>query len=299
LNRELTRAGLGRIGDRLGEGGQAVVYRLPDLRLPDDDRELVYKEYRLGHAPPIGMDAIVNKRTGMSVADRAKLDSIAVWPVRAVRDGDRYRGVVLPMIPAEFFQRRRLPGSGVSSRDPREVQNLFVAPSLAQRVGMPLVPLNHRYAVCRDLADALAFLHRHGIVFGDINAKNVLFRQAAQATVMLVDCDAVRSRGSAAVTRQLNAPDWDPPEGGSVLTTATDLYKLGLFVLRVLNPGAQASTSRDPRRADPLLRIGRGHEMLRAALSADPRHRTTAGQWRNYFADLAAMTATELQRRLS
>jgi hypothetical protein len=116
---------------------------------------------------------------------------------------------------------------------------------------------------------------------------------------MLVDCDAVRFRGSAAVTRQLNAPDWDPPEGGSVLTEATDLYKLGLFVLRVLNPGAQASTAREPRRADPLLRIGRGQEMLRAALSADPRHRPTAVWWRNYFADLAVMTATDLHRQLS
>jgi DNA-binding helix-hairpin-helix protein with protein kinase domain len=299
LNRELTRADLGRIGAKLGEGGQAVVYRLPELRLPGDDRKLVYKEYRLGHEPPAGMHAIVNLRTGMSDADRAKLDSIAVWPVRAVRDGDRYCGVVLPLIPAWFFQRRRLPGSGVSSRDPREVQNLFIDPELAQRVGMPLVPLNHRYAVCRDLADALAFLHKHEIVFGDINAKNVLFRKAGRATVMLVDCDAVRFRGSAAVTRQLNAPDWDPPEGGTALTNATDRYKLGLFVLRVLNPGAQASTSRDPRRADPLLKFGKGREMLRAALSADPRHRPEAAWWRNYFADLAAMTPTELHRRLS
>jgi len=299
VNRELARADLGRIGDRLGEGGQAVVHRLPDLRLPDDDRTLVYKEYRPGHAPPAGMNAIVNMRTGMSVADRAKLDSIAVWPLRAVRDGDRYCGVVLPLIPGEFLERRRLPGSGRSSLDPREVQNLFVDPELAQRIGMPLVPLNHRYAVCRDLADGLAFLHKHDIVFGDINAKNVLFRKAARATIMLVDCDAVRFKGSAAVTRQLNAPDWDPPEGGVVLTEATDLYKLGLLVLRVLNPGAQASTSRDPRRADPLLRIGQGREKLRAALSADPGNRPAAAWWRNYFADLAAMTAKELHRRLS
>ncbi|WP_204010289.1 protein kinase [Virgisporangium aurantiacum] len=296
---ELSRADLGRIGDKLGAGGQAVVYRLPDLRLPDDRRELAYKEYRPGHAPPVGMKAIVSKRTGLTATNRAKLDSIAVWPVRAVRDGDRNCGVVLPVIPAEFFQSRRLPGSGASSRDPREVQNLFVAPSLAERVGMPLVPLKHRYAICRDLADALAFLHRHGVVFGDINAKNVLFRKATRATVMLVDCDAVRFRGSAAVTRQLNAPDWEPPEGGGVLTEATDLFKLGLAVLRVLNPGAQASTSRDPRRADPLLTIGKGRELLRAALSADPRQRPAAVQWRNYFADLAGMEPTELLRRLS
>lgn len=299
MTRELARTDLGGIGAKLGEGGQAVVYRLPNLRLPGDDRDLVYKEYRVGHAPPAGMNAIVGMRTAMTVGSRAKLDSIAAWPVGVVRDGDTYCGVVLPLIPAEFFQSRRLVASGRSSRDPREVQNLFVAPSLAERVGMPLMPLNYRYAVCRDLADALAFLHQRSIVFGDINARNILFRKAAKATIMLVDCDAVRIKGNAAVTRQLNAPDWDPPEGGNVLTQPTDLYKLGLFVLRVLNPGAQGSISRDPRRADPLLRIGRGQDLLRASVSADPSKRPAAAVWRNYFADLAAMEPQQLHQQLS
>jgi hypothetical protein len=112
----------------------------------------------------------------------------------------------------------------VYRRDPREVQNLFVDPEPAQRVGTPLVPLNLRYAVCRDLAGALAFLHRHDIVVGDTNARTSCFvrpgwRRSCWWT-------ATRFRGSAAVTRQLNALDWDSPEGGTVLTTATDLNNL-------------------------------------------------------------------------
>jgi serine/threonine protein kinase len=276
---ELHRADLGRLGARLGSGGQAVVYLVPDLRLPDAPSALVYKEYKGNQVAPHGLRAIVRVRSKMAPAERERLDTVAVWPVRVVRDEAGIRGVVMPLIPGSFFQDRMLP-SGTADRHPREAQNLFVSEEVANRVGMPAVALGTRFAICRDAAGALSFLHQHGIVFGDINAKNELFRLAPEPTVMLVDCDAVRIRGSAAVVRQLNAPDWAPPEGGA-LTQATDVYKLGLFVLRTLGPGPQASVSRDPRRATPLDRDGM--VLLQATLSPSARTRPTAAAWFDYL----------------
>jgi hypothetical protein len=118
-------------------------------------------------------------------------------------------------------------------------------------------------------------------VFGDLNAKNELFRLHPAPTLMLVDCDAVRIRGSAPVVRQLNAPDWAPPEG-AVLSQATDLYKFGLFVVRALSPGPQASTARDPRRVYDIL-DAEGRALVTQALSATGRERPPAAAWRNYF----------------
>ncbi len=282
MSDEIQRHDLGELGPELGRGGQAVVYAVPELQLPDTTGPLVYKEYKKDQVSPNGLRAIVAVRSRLIPRRRDQLDTVAAWPARVVRDGTRMCGVVLPLIPDSFFQERVLP-SGKPSRDPREIQNLFIDPSRAVQLGMPLMSLADRFAVCRDLAFALALLHDHDVVFGDVNAKNVLFRKYPDPAVMLVDCDAVRIRGSAPVVRQLSAPDWDPPEG-HVLTQATDMYKFGLVVLRVLIPGGQASTARDPDRlAGPLL-DAEGRQLLRAALSPDPRARPHASTWRRYFA---------------
>jgi hypothetical protein len=280
MNDELTREQLGELGDKLGSGGQATVYLLPELTLPDVNGSLVFKRYRGDQVSPHGLRAIVGVRSRLDAADQRRLDSIAAWPVRVVRDSGHITGVIMPLITDSFFQDRTLP-TGRRSRDPREVQNLFVDPEIAGRLGMPQLSMGERMAVCRDLAAALAFLHRNGVVFGDLNAKNELFRVRPEPTVMFVDCDAVRIRGSAAVVRQLNAPDWNPPEG-AVLTQATDLYKLGLFIIRTLGPGPQASVARDPRRVFDRL-DAEGRTLLTAAMGDKASTRPTAASWQAYF----------------
>lgn len=281
---EIDRAKLGDLGERLGKGGQATVHLVPSLRLADVAGDLVYKHYHVGHQPPHGLRAIVRARRKLAVPVRARLDEIASWPARVVIDQGTICGVVMPLIPSSFFDRRRLPSGKVSTL-PREVQGLFVGPELATRAGLVYPDLTDRLAVCRDLAGALALLHSNGLVFGDINAKNALFRTGATPSVMLVDCDAVRIRGSAPVVRQLNAPDWAPPEG-AVLTQATDLYKLGLFVLRALSPGPQASTSRNLQRVRSVL-DAEGRRLLGAALADLGRLRPEAAEWESYFATRA------------
>ena len=63
---------------------------------------------------------------------------------------------------------------------------------------------------------------------------------------MLVDCDAVRVRGTMSAVPQLNTPDWEPPVAEQTqLTSYTDVYKYALFVLRCLSPGTNASTARE------------------------------------------------------
>jgi hypothetical protein len=251
------------------------------LRLPDVAGEIVYKHYHAGHQPPHGLRAIVRARRKLAAPVRARLDGVASWPARVVIEQGAVCGVVMPLIPNSFFDRRRLPSGKVRTL-PREVQGLFVGPETAARAGLVYPDTTDRLAVCRDLAGALALLHEHGLVFGDVNAKNALFRIGTTPSVMLVDCDAVRIRGTAPVVQQLNAPDWVPPEG-AVLTQATDLYKLGLFVLRALSPGPQPSTSRNPQRVRYVL-DAEGRRLLGAALADLGRLRPEAAEWESYFA---------------
>ncbi|WBB80599.1 hypothetical protein O7606_04200 [Micromonospora sp. WMMD882] len=278
--RELRRADLGELGDELGSGGQAVVHDLPGLTLPDAPGRLVYKEYRPGLAPRArDMHDLIALRANLDEPERRRLDACAAWPLRVVGDDRGIRGVLLPRIPDSFFQPVTLP-SGRRREIPREAQHLFVDADRCRRIGMPTPTPRQRLRICRDFAAALAFLHGPplDVVFGDLNAKNELFRLDAEPTVLLVDCDAVRVRGSVTGSRQLDAPDWAAPEAPDALSRHTDLYKLGLFVLRCLTPGTQASTRTDPAYAAGALDPG-GVALLTAALTGPPAKRPTAEEW--------------------
>jgi hypothetical protein len=275
------RTDLGRLGDLLGEGGQARVYRVRDCVLPDATGPLAYKEYRAGHRPGVaGLNSLVAVREGLDHAMRARLDRFAAWPLRVVEEAGEVLGVLLPLIPDRYFQVQMLPGTGSKVRRPREIQNLLIPPARARLIGMPEPAPGERLGLCRQLAAALHFVHRNGFVIGDLNAKNALFCVEPVIGVMLVDCDAIRRKGTISTVAQLNAPDWDPPE--RTLSQATDRYKFGLFVLRCLSTGEQASTTRDVRRADATLDDD-GRTLLRDALGDVPQRRPTAQDWGNYF----------------
>ncbi|WP_086668808.1 hypothetical protein [Lentzea kentuckyensis] len=270
---------LGPLGPQIGAGGQAKVFLAPAITLDDVAGPLVYKQYKPDHVPPHGLSAVVDKRLRMDVATRQRLDRCTAWPVRIVEQAGAVSGVLMPLIPGEFFEDRVLP-SGQPKNSLREVQHLFIDPDRARRLGMPAPTPAQRLLICRDLAAALHLLHRNDLVMGDINAKNEVFRIDGRPCVMLVDCDAIRIKGSSAVVKQLNAPDWDPPE--DTLSQSTDIYKFGLFVLRCLVPASMGSVSRDPARANAVL-APEGRTLLRASLSRRPADRPTAQDWGRFF----------------
>jgi hypothetical protein len=275
----VTRAAIGPLGPLLGSGGQGSVYAAPGISLPDIAGELVFKEYHRGQEPPHGLQTLVSRRLRMDEVTRARLDRSTAWPVRLVEEDGQVRGVLMRLIPDEYFQQRIAP-SGRPIRSLREIQHLFVDPTRSARLGMPPPTMVHRLMLCRSFAAVLHFLHRNDLVVGDLNAKNAVFTLGDLPSVMLIDCDAVRIKGTMAVVQQLNAPDWDPPE--DKLSQATDLYKFGLFVLRCLGPGSLASVSRDPARAEAML-DEEGRALLGGALHSSPAQRPTAQVWGRYL----------------
>lgn len=285
LPADLREGDLGPLGEMLGSGGQAKVFELPALSLPDVVGPLVYKQYKPGRAPLHGMSKIIalRARLGVEPGKLDKLDAATAWPVRqVVADDGAPLGLVLRRIPDSFMQDIRLP-SGTVKTIPREVQFLFIPPDRALRGGTPTPTPTERLTICRDFAATLEFLHDElNVAFGDINARNAVFRIGEEPTVMFVDCDAVRVVGDMAVAPQLNAPDWDPPEGSGVLSRSTDLYKLGLFVLRCLTPDKNSSINRDPNQARGVL-DAHGLTLLTDAVRGAPAQRPTAEAWHRYL----------------
>jgi hypothetical protein len=269
-------ADLGKLGAQLGKGGEATVFDLPDLTYPDVRGRLVYKRYQRPHDSPQSLHRVVASRNALDEATRAKLDAMTAWPVRVVEEKGHAVGIVLPRIPDPYFD--QVQRNSGPKKSLREVQNLFIDPARARKLGRPAPTDEQRLRICRDFAGGLAFLHHElKIVVGDVNPKNAVFRLDAEPTVLFLDCDAVRPTGVVAKVKQLDFPDWVPPEGG-VPTRATDHYKLGLFILRCLSPGAGSSVNTDPDAAA----AGLGDEglaMLKRALGGVPADRPTAREW--------------------
>jgi serine/threonine protein kinase len=281
------RAALGNL-EYLSDGGQSTIYQLPGYSMPNAPGPFVYKEYHkhLGQIPGHGLASVIAVRESLDTKERQWLDGCTVWPLRVVVDrGGAVTGVIMRLIPDEFFQQLTL-RSGRTARLPREAQHLFVQRSRCEQLGWPYAEPRQRLQLCAQLSYTLAFLHRRDIVFGDISPRNVLFRLKPSVGMMLVDCDAIRKVGTAAVVGQGNTPDWFPPEGRMApQSVRTDRYKLGLFILRVLSPGPGSSVNRDPdvvwNTLDPT-----GLRLLRSSLSPDPFARTDARTWYFYLRSL-------------
>ncbi len=267
---------LGPLGDEVGNGGEATVYGLPAFRLPDLSGPLLYKEYRDPGIDRGGLWTLVEKRTKLDEPSRRQLDDVAAWPLRVVVEQDAIVGVVLPMIGSSYFETMVLLGSGRRESTLNLVMNLFIADELMRRLGRAVPSDEQRLWLCREFAGALAFYHdKLEVVFGDISPNNAVYRLQPRPSIAFIDCDGARPISHVGV--QCNTPDWVPPEG-DLLSVASDLYKLGLFILRCLSPGPGGSVQVDPAkigtRLDPTATA-----MLASALGTELRGRPSARDW--------------------
>lgn len=284
------KADLGAL-EELAEGGFGKVFRVPDYHLPGDPEVMAYKEFtkeqtQQAHAS----QAAVAFRDGLGKADRDDLDQHAAWPRAVVEDKGTVVGLLMPLIPGDFFCELNDDETGDRATKPREMQWLIA--SQAQRdaaeVDLPSVDKTQRLTLLAQLVYAAGRLHKRGWVFGDLSFRNAVFA-VNPPRMMLIDCD-----GAASVSdprrQQAHTPLWVPPEcektpGQPYLDlqdTVTDVYKLGLAILRCLSPGKGAGTAKNPVRLAHELDAA-GLDLITRALGADRAARPTAKELYAYL----------------
>lgn len=308
------RDALGRL-EPLAAGGTARIYRLPAFALPGAPR-LVYKEYRpkvramAGPGLRPGLLALAEFPERLDATPRSQWKQRVIWPLRVVVDGGGAAlGVVMALIPDRFFQAMTAPSGAVSSR-PRELDQLFGATSDARRRGLDAVPIRTRLGICAQIARTYGLMHRAGVVIGDVSGRNILYAVGGPVPeVLVVDTDSVRVRGTRSpFGAQPHTPRWEPPEALDALarlrsarrsaaepsviqrlahasmiqSKETDVYKYGLLVVRMLDPGRNRTGNRDPAVAARELRhhVGRAAaDLLVRSLGADPGERPAMRDW--------------------
>lgn len=313
----LPRAALGGL-EPIARGGTARLYRVRDFSLPGAD-ELVYKEYkvkvraRAGPALLPGLLALTEFRARLADDRRAQIDKRTIWPLRVVTgDAGGAAGIVMRMIPGEFFHGRR----------PRELGMLFHAPADAREQGLPQADVATRLTICARVAATYMLLHHAEVIVGDVSASNVVLTAGDRPHVLAVDTDSARVKGTrAAFGSQPHTPFWEPPEAVDAerllahakragqasdarlreladtwqrQTRETDVYKFGLLVVRLLDYGRYRSQNRSPERALPVLRDHAGTDaagLLVGSLDRDPQARPTMADWYQAFGGRASSSA--------
>lgn len=149
------------------------------------------------------------------------------------------------------------------------------------------LPVGEAMALLRDMADALAYAHRCGVVHRDLKPGNVL---CVGEHAFLLDFGVAKFvtpvTGQGDITRQglvVGTPAYMAPEQFAAATEVdgrTDLYAWGLLAFEMLTGALPAPDPRHRTPADALSRVpGVGHEMAELVawcLAPDPRMRPSS-----------------------
>ncbi|MCG3161544.1 MAG: hypothetical protein JMDDDDMK_02733 [Acidobacteria bacterium] len=172
-----------RLSQRIGVGAEGEVYEIQDRS------DLVAKIYHETPPPEKAEKLIVLSRLG-----NERLFNISAWPVDALRDEND--GQIIGFLMKKISQAE-------------EVHALHSPKSRLQK--FPEASWAFLIYVASNIARAVAAIHEHGFIIGDVNPKNILVTR--KATVYLLDVDSFQiSAGGKTWRCEGGFPEYTPPE---------------------------------------------------------------------------------------
>ncbi len=210
-----------RIERVLGEGGMATVYLAEDLK---HNRKVAVKVMRPELAATLGAERFLRE-----VEIAARLTHPHILPVHDSGSADGVLYYVMPLVE----------GESLTSRIARERQ----------------LPVEESLRLAREVAEALAYAHKRGIVHRDIKPANILLHEGH---ALVADFGIARAADDAvALTKSglaIGTPQYMSPEqaaGEPNIDGRTDIYALGCVLYEMLTgeppftgPTAQAIITR-------------------------------------------------------
>ena len=204
----LTAALAGRyaIERQLGAGGMATVYLARDLR---HDRDVALKVLRPELAAVLGAERFLRE-----ISISARLDHPHILTLIDSGESEGYVWYVLPYVRGESLRNKLT----------REQQ----------------LSIEETVRIATQVASALDYAHRHGVIHRDIKPENILLHEGEAVVADFGIALAVRDAGGPRLTESglsLGTPQYMSPEqatGGRELDARSDVYSLAAVVYEML-----------------------------------------------------------------
>ena len=199
-------AGRYRIDRHLGEGGMASVYLCADLK---HDRKVALKLLKPELAAVLGADRFVQE-----IKTTAALQHPHILPLFDSGTVDGFLFYVMPFIDGETLREKLT----------RERQ----------------LSIDEAVRIAREVADALDYAHRHGVIHRDIKPENILLHDGRPMVADFGIALAVSAAASGRMTEtglSLGTPHYMSPEQATAekeISARSDVYSLGSVVYEML-----------------------------------------------------------------
>ena len=199
-----------RLERELGAGGMATVYLAQDLR---HDREVAIKVLHPDLAAALGGERFVAE-----IKTTAKLTHPHILPLLDSGSADGFLYYAMPVMTGETLR----------SRLQRERQ----------------LPIPEAVRLAKEVASALDYAHRHGVIHRDIKPENILLHEGQALVADFGIALAVQSAGGARMTQtglSLGTPQYMSPEqamGERTVDARSDVYALGAVTYEMLTGDA-------------------------------------------------------------
>ncbi len=211
-----------RLEHELGAGGMATVYLAHDIK---HDRKVAIKVLRPELAAVIGAERFLSE-----IKTTANLQHPHILPLFDSGAADTFLFYVMPFI------------DGVSLRDRITAEHQL--------------PVQDAVRIATEVASALDYAHRHGVIHRDIKPENILMHDGRALVADFGIALAVSTAGTRMTETgmSLGTPHYMSPEqamGERVITARSDVYALGAITYEMLvgeppftGPTAQAIIAR-------------------------------------------------------
>jgi len=202
-----------RLERELGEGGMAVVYLAHDLR---HDRKVAIKVLKPELAAVLGAERFVKE-----IRTTAALQHPHILPLFDSGDADGFLFYVMPYVEGESLR----------AKLERETQ----------------LGINDAVVIASEVADALDYAHRHGVIHRDIKPENILLQDGRPIVADFGIALAVSAAAGGRMTESgftLGTPKYMSPEQATAekeITSRSDIYSLGCVTYEMLT-GASPHT---------------------------------------------------------
>ncbi len=259
-------AGRYQIEREIGRGGMATVHLARDLR---HGRWVAIKVLREELAAAVGAERFLEE-----IRVTASLQHPHILPLFDSGSAEGLVWYVMPFVEGETLR----------SRLARERR----------------LPVDDALRLVREMADALEYAHRHGVVHRDVKPENVLLQSGHALVADFGIALALENAGGARITRTgitLGTPSYMAPEqaaGDRPVDARTDVYALGAVLHEMLvgeSPSAAASHQM-PRNAmhEPVIALAARRADVSSSLDAAVR-RALAKEPDERFPSAAAFAA--------